>query len=165
MTIYLEDESGHRFDFSVREQLDKLVDYVVKRLSCPYEVEISVLLVEKEEIYRLNKEFRNVERPTDVLSFPMMEYEEPADFTSLTFRQSVTSSPETEELILGDIVICSPIVCEQAKEYGHSELREFSFLVVHSLLHLFGYDHMEEEERLQMEDMQKRIMQELQINR
>lgn len=98
MTIYLEDESGHRFDFSVREQLDKLVDYVVKRLSCPYEVEISVLLVEKEEIYRLNKEFRNVERPTDVLSFPMMEYEEPADFTSLTFRQSVTSSPKQRNL-------------------------------------------------------------------
>lgn len=165
MTIFLEEESRHAFDFSVQEQLDKLVRYVVSRVSCPYEVEVSVTLVEKDEIYRLNKEFRHVERPTDVLSFPMMEYEEPAEFTSTKFLQSITLSPETEELVLGDIVICSPIVCEQAREYGHSELREFSFLVVHSLLHLFGYDHMEETERLQMEDMQRKIMKELQINR
>lgn len=165
MTIYLEDESGYRFDFSVRRQLDKLAAYVGKRVSCPFETEVSVTLVEKEEIYRLNKEFREVDRPTDVLSFPMMEYDEPADFTGPLFQQSLTISPETGELVLGDIVICPAIVCEQAMEYGHSELREFSFLVVHSLLHLFGYDHMEEEERLQMEDMQKKIMQELQINR
>lgn len=165
MTIYLEDEGGYRFDFSVRGQLDKLAAYVGKRVSCPFETEVSVTLVEKEEIYRLNKEFRNVDRPTDVLSFPMMEYDEPADFTGPLFQQSLTLSPETGELVLGDIVICPVIVCEQAKEYGHSELREFSFLVVHSLLHLFGYDHIEEEERLQMEDMQKEIMQELQINR
>ena len=165
MTIYLEDEGGYRFDFSVRGQLDKLAAYVGKRVSCPFETEVSVTLVEKEEIYRLNKEFRNVDRPTDVLSFPMIEYDEPADFTGPLFQQSLTLSPETGELVLGDIVICPAIVCEQAKEYGHSELREFSFLVVHSLLHLFGYDHIEEEERLQMEDMQKEIMQELQINR
>lgn len=165
MTIYLEDESGYCFDFSVRRQLDKLAAYVGKRVSCPFETEVSVTLVEKEEIYRLNKEFREVDRPTDVLSFPMMEYDEPADFTGPLFQQSLTISPETGELVLGDIVICPAIVCEQAMEYGHSELREFSFLVVHSLLHLFGYDHMEEEERLQMEDMQKKIMQELQINR
>lgn len=165
MKIFFEEQSRHAFDFSVQEQLDKLVRYVVRRVSCPYEVEVSVTLVDKDEIYRLNKEFRHVERPTDVLSFPMMEYEEPAEFTSTKFLQSITLSPETEELVLGDIVICSPIVCEQAREYGHSELREFSFLVVHSLLHLFGFDHMEETERLQMEDMQRKIMKELQINR
>lgn len=165
MTIYFEDESGYEFGFSVEEQLDKLVSYVTEKVSCPYEVETSVTLVDKEEIHRLNKEFRDVDRPTDVLSFPMMEYAEPGDFESEEFQQSLTVSPETDELMLGDIVICSQIVCEQAKEYGHSELRELSFLVVHSLLHLYGYDHIEEEERIVMETMQKEIMQELQINR
>ncbi len=100
MTIYLEDEGGYRFDFSVRGQLDKLAAYVGKRVSCPFETEVSVTLVEKEEIYRLNKEFRNVDRPTDVLSFPMMEYDEPADFTGPLFQQSLTLSPETGELVL-----------------------------------------------------------------
>lgn len=165
MTIYIEDEGGYAFDFSVKEQLDKLTAFVVEQISCPYEVEVSVTLVEKEEIHRLNREFRNVDRPTDVLSFPMMEYEEAADFESPVFRQSLSISPETEELMLGDIVICSQVVCEQAEEYGHSQLREFSFLVVHSLLHLFGYDHIEEEDRIQMEELQRKIMQELKINR
>lgn len=165
MTIYMEDESGYTFNFSVQEQLDKLVAFVVEQVSCPYEVEISVTLVDKDEIHRLNKQFRDVDRPTDVLSFPMMEYEEPADFTSEVFRQSLSVSPETEELLLGDIVICSQVVCEQAKEYGHAELREFSFLIVHSLLHLFGYDHIEEEDRIQMEKVQREFMQKLQINR
>lgn len=165
MTIYVEDEGGYMFDFSVQEQLDKLTAFVAEQVSCPYEVEVSVTLVDKEEIHRLNKEFRNVDRPTDVLSFPMMEYEEAADFESPVFCQSMTISPETKELMLGDIVICSQVVCEQAEEYGHSQLREFSFLAVHSLLHLFGYDHIEEEDRLQMEELQRKIMVELKINR
>lgn len=165
MTIYVEDEGGYMFDFSVREQLDKLTAFVVEQVSCPYEVEVSVTMVDKEEIRRLNKEFRNVDRVTDVLSFPMTEYEEAANFESQIFRQSMTISPETEELILGDIVICSQVIGEQAEEYGHLELREFSFLAVHSLLHLFGYDHMEEEDRIQMEELQRKIMKELKINR
>ncbi|MFR5619914.1 MAG: rRNA maturation RNase YbeY [Clostridium sp.] len=73
--------------------------------------------------------------------------------------------PESEEMMLGDIVLCSEVVCEQAEEYGHSLLREFSFLVVHSLLHLFGYDHMEEDERAEMEEKQREIMKKLQILR
>lgn len=161
----MQDEGGYSFDFSLQDQLDKLVSFVAEQLACPYEIEVSVTLVDKEEIHRLNREFRDVDRPTDVLSFPMMEYEEPSDFTSTSFLQSKTISPETGELLLGDIVICSQVVCEQAKEYGHSELREFSFLVVHSLLHLFGYDHMEEDERVQMEQIQREFMQMLQISR
>lgn len=165
MTIFVEDESGYTFDFSIKEQLDKLAAYVTDRVGCPYEIEVSVTLVDKEEIHRLNKEFRDVDAPTDVLSFPMMEYGEPADFEGEEFVQSMALSMETDELVLGDIVLCVPVICEQAKEYGHSELREFSFLVVHSLLHLYGYDHIEEEERIVMEKLQKEIMDELQIYR
>lgn len=165
MTIYFEDDGRYDFPFPVEEQLEKLVAFVTNKLKCPYEVEISVTLVDKEEIHRLNKEFREVDRPTDVLSFPMMEYGAPGDFESEEFLQTLTVSPETEELMLGDIVICSQVVCEQAKEYDHSLLREFSFLVVHSLLHLYGYDHIRKEERIVMENIQKEIMQELKINR
>lgn len=165
MTIYWEDEGNYTFDFSVEEQLQKLTSFVVDYVNCPYEVEVSVTLVDKDEIHRLNKEFRDVDKPTDVLSFPMMEYEKPAEFESDVFEQSIVISPETEELMLGDIVICSQVVDEQAKQYGHSKIREFSFLVVHSLLHLFGYDHIEENERIQMEQVQKDIMEKLQINR
>lgn len=165
MTVYLEDQGGYKFPFPVEEQLNKLLAFVSNKLQCPYEVETSILLVDREEIHRLNKEFRGVDRPTDVLSFPMMEYGAPGDFESEKFQQTLTVSPETEELMLGDMVICSQVVCEQAKEYGHSLLREFSFLVVHSLLHLYGYDHIEEEDRIVMENLQKEIMQELKINR
>lgn len=165
MTIYVENEGGYEFPFSIETQMDKLASFVTDYVACPYEPEISVTLVTKEEIHRLNQEFRQVDRPTDVLSFPMNEYDKPADFSGGKFGESMTCSPETGELVLGDIVLCSEVVREQAQEYGHSELREFSFLVVHSLLHLFGYDHMEEEERLEMELLQKNIMNELQIMR
>lgn len=165
MTVYVENAGDYEFSFSVKEQIDKLTAFVTAFVACPYEPEVSVTLVTKEEIHRLNKEFRQVDRPTDVLSFPMMEYDRPADFSGRTFEQSLTLSPETGEIILGDIVLCSQVVREQAEEYGHSELREFSFLVVHSLLHLFGYDHIREDERMEMEQQQKKIMKELHIER
>ena len=165
MTIYVENEGDYEYSFSVEEQLDKLAAFVTDYVGCPYEPEISVTLVTKEEIHRLNREFRQVDRPTDVLSFPMMDYDSPADFSGRAFEESLRLSPETGELVLGDIVLCSDVVREQAEEYGHSELREFSFLVVHSLLHLFGYDHVEEEERIEMEEKQRDIMNQLLILR
>ena len=165
MTIYLEDMGKVTFPFEPEEQIKKLAAFVTDFVKCPYEPEISVTLVTKEEIHELNRTHRNVDRPTDVLSFPMMEYDAPADFSGEKFCKTLTVSPESEEMMLGDIVLCSEVVCEQAEEYGHSLLREFSFLVVHSLLHLFGYDHMEEEEREEMEEKQREIMKKLQILR
>lgn len=165
MTVYFEEESGYQFDFPLQEQLDRLVSFVAGYVGCPYEVEVSVTTQTKESIHAINRQFRQTDRPTDVLSFPMMEYDAPADFEGEAFQGSMTVSPETGELMLGDIVLCSEIIREQAQEYGHSEEREFSFLVVHSMLHLFGYDHIEDEERMEMEREQKRIMDELQIYR
>ena len=165
MTIYLEDMGEVTFPFEPEEQVKKLAAFVTDFVKCPYEPEISVTLVTKEEINELNRTHRNVNRPTDVLSFPMMEYDAPADFSGEKFSETLTISPESEEMMLGDIVLCSEVVCEQAEEYGHSLLREFSFLVVHSLLHLFGYDHMKEDERAEMEGKQREIMEQLQILR
>ena len=169
MTIYYNDESGTAFDFGgesdVQNQLHLLIEYVTDYVKCPYEPEVSVTVVTRDRIHQMNREFRQVDRPTDVLSFPMAEYGEPADFESEEFLGSLSVSPDTDELLLGDIVLCAEVVKEQAAEYGHSELREFSFLVVHSMLHLFGFDHMEKEEREIMEEHQRKIMEGLAINR
>lgn len=165
MTVYIENECNASFDFEMQSQLELLTQAVSDYVGCPYESEVSVTIVDKDEIHQINYEFRQIDRCTDVLSFPMMEYDKPADFDGTAFQGSITMSPETDELILGDIVLCAPVIYEQAEEYGHTPLREFSFLVVHSLLHLFGYDHMEEDERLEMEQAQREIMNKLQINR
>lgn len=165
MTIYFENESGYEFGFPARGQLDRLVSFVTEYVGCPYEPEVSVTVVDKAAIHEMNRKFRQVDRHTDVLSFPMMEYDAPADFEGETFRASMAVSPETGELVLGDIVLCAEVVRGQAEEYGHSELREFSFLVVHSMLHLFGYDHVDGEERVQMEARQREIMGQLGIHR
>ncbi|MCR5690681.1 MAG: rRNA maturation RNase YbeY [Eubacterium sp.] len=165
MTLLFENDNQAEFDFDIEETLNKVIEYALDYEDFPYEVEVSVSLVSEEEIHRINKEFRQVDRPTDVLSFPMMEYERAGDFQSETFEQSLTVSYESEEVMLGDIVLCSQVIKRQAKEYGHSELREFAFLVVHSVLHLLGYDHMEDDERLEMEDHQRKIMEGLQISR
>lgn len=165
MIVYFEDEAGIPFDFDMEEQLDKVVSFVRDHVKCPYDIEISVTMVDRPSIREMNAQFREMDRPTDVLSFPMMEYDRPLDFEGEAFKNSISLSPDTEELILGDIVLCSEVMKEQAAEYGHSELREFSFLVVHSMLHLFGYDHIEERDRMEMEKEQKAIMGLLGISR
>lgn len=165
MTVYFEDEAGLSFGFDIEEQLDKVISFMRDYVECPYDTEVSVTMVDRLSIQEMNAQFREMDKPTDVLSFPMMEYDGPLDFEGKAFKDSVSLSPDTGELILGDIVLCSEVIKEQAAEYGHSELREFSFLVVHSMLHLFGYDHIEEEDRIKMEKEQKTIMGLLGISR
>ena len=111
-----------------------------------------------EDIRQINKEYREIDRATDVLSFPMADYDSPSDFDRLEDMASDYFNPETGELLLGDIVISVDKVKEQAEKYGHSETRELAFLVAHSMLHLCGYDHMVDEERLVMEKKQEEIL-------
>ena len=105
--------------------------------------------------------------PTDVLSFPMVDYVDPGDFSHLDTPLAKTKyfNLESGELLLGDIVISVDRAREQAKEYGHSLEREIAFLTAHSMLHLMGYDHMEEKERELMEQKQEKILQDLGITR
>ena len=117
--------------------------------------EISVSIVDNEEIREINRQFRSIDRATDVLSFPM-----------LTFAEGEEAEVnENDEIVLGDIIISVDKVREQAEEYGHSMQREFAFLIVHSMLHLFGYDHMEEQEAAVMEGKQREILECLNILR
>lgn len=165
MTVYFEDEAGISFGFNPEEKAEEVISSVRDHVECPYDIEVSVTLVDKDTIRQVNSQFRQTEKVTDVLSFPMMEYDSPGDFSGQAFLNSLSLPPDTEEMMLGDILLCSEVVKAQAEEYGHSELREFCFLIVHSMLHLFGYDHIEEEDRREMEEEQRKIMDRLGINR
>lgn len=113
--------------------------------------EISVTFVDMEEIHQLNRDYREVDSPTDVLSFPQFD-----DLNDL---------PEEGEIALGDVVICKDKAEEQAQEFGHSFEREIIYLFVHSVLHLLGYDHMDEDEKKIMRRQEEAVMEQLGITR
>ena len=113
----------------------------------------------------MNLEYRGIDRPTDVLSFPQAEYASPSDFTWIEEHEADCFDPDSGELVLGDIVISLDHVKSQAERYGHGCRREFAFLVAHSMLHLLGYDHMEEEEARIMEEKQEAVLERLGIRR
>ena len=165
MTILVENEAKRVLDFDYEEVIKNVVKRVVDTENCPYEVEVNVLLTNNEEIHEANRDFRNIDRPTDVLSFPMVDYDFPADFSLVNESPEGYLNPETDELLLGDIMISVDKVYEQAEEYGHSSKREFAFLIAHSMLHLLGYDHMEDEERVVMETKQEAVLEALGITR
>ena len=158
MTVTIEYEASEKLSLPYEEIIRDVVEESLDYLSCPYEAEVNVLLTDNEGIHQINLDTRGIDAPTDVLSFPMDDFEEPGDFSRLEEQPEDYFNPDTGELMLGDIVISVDKVMEQAEKYGHSQTRELAFLVAHSMLHLSGYDHMEEEERLQMEQMQREIL-------
>lgn len=164
MRIFLEDESDIDLGLDYKEIADTVSEAVLDHENCPYESQIELLLTSNDEIHSINKEYRDIDRATDVLSFPMLDFETPADFDFLE-EDETAFDPETGELMLGNIVISKEKVIEQAKEYGHSLKREYAFLIAHSMLHLLGYDHMEEDERIIMETKQREILEDLGITR
>lgn len=165
MTVYLENETDVQFDFHAEETACAVAEKVLETEHCPYEATVNVLLTDNQGIRQFNRDFRETDRPTDVLSFPYITYEIPADFGHVEEEAADCFEPDTGELVLGDIIISAEKVQEQAKAYGHSERREFAFLVAHSMLHLLGYDHMTKEEAAVMEKKQEKALQELQITR
>lgn len=167
MTIEIENEyeKPEVLAFDWEEILRKVVMGAMDYEPCPYEAELNILLTGNEEIRRINREYRQIDRPTDVLSFPMIEYPEPGNFDHCEDEDQDCFNPETGELVLGDIVISVDKVLEQAEAYGHSVMRELAFLTAHSMFHLFGYDHMEEDERAVMEERQRDLLEQLGITR
>lgn len=164
MTLYFEEEGEIRLPIPCEETARLAIETALDVLGCPYETEVNLLLTTSEQIREMNREFRDIDRATDVLSFPMIDFPAPGNFEGLEERDDCFD-PETGELTLGDIVISKEKVLEQAEAYGHSVLREFAFLIVHSVLHLTGYDHMEDEERACMEARQREIMEQADILR
>lgn len=166
MTFCVENETGAQFDFDPEEVAALVAKEVLRSEGCDREVEISLTITNDEGIQELNREFREIDRPTDVLSFPNVSYEEAGDFSVMEGEQEVDLlNPDTGNIMFGDIVVNEDRVRSQAQEYGHSTKREFAFLIAHSMLHLCGYDHMEEDEAKVMEKKQSDVLNTLGITR
>ena len=148
MEIYYDDRQD---DIKITEEIKNLIEKsiaaVLKIEKLDENVEVSVSFVGDDEIRDLNREYRGVDKSTDVLSFPMDD-----EFI-------------IDNRILGDVIINTRRVMEQAEELGHSNERELSYLTVHSIFHLLGYDHMEDEDKKEMREREKLAMKELSIYR
>lgn len=166
MTIYLEDETGF---FNQYPDIYKKVESVIERCldeeEVPYEVEVSLTMVDISRIHEINNEYRGIDRPTDVLSFPQIEAKEIGhiDWDQIDYSSCVNY--DTEEVMLGDIILCDEKAKEQAAHFGHSLEREVCFLVAHSMFHLLGYDHMTPEDEKKMVNKQESVLQYLSILR
>ena len=156
--IYIENETEETFQVEdYRGTISRAVEAVFKDKDLPCELDVNVLIVDSQQMQEINRQQRGIDSPTDVLSFPYFEYDEPGEFIGEIY--------EDEENILGDIILCAEKIVSQAAEYGHSQERELAFLVVHSMLHLTGYDHMEEADRNLMQAEERRLMEIIGIGR
>ena len=148
MEVYYDDRQDDiKITDEIKNLIEKSIAAVLKVENLDENVEVSVSFVGDEEIRDLNRDYRGVDKSTDVLSFPM-------DYEFIIVSR-----------ILGDVIINTRRVMEQAEELGHSEERELSYLTVHSILHLLGYDHMEDEDKKEMREREKLAMKELSIYR
>ncbi len=151
---YLNVEPNEKYE----EIISKVLNKCFEEENLPQnKFSVSIMLTDLKNIRNLNCKYRNIDKETDVLSFPMFEKEE--------IDKKVAKNDFQTEDILGDMVICIPKVEEQAKEYGHSFERELSYMVVHSFYHLMGYDHMEEEPKKEMRQKEEYILKQLGITR
>ena len=165
MAINIEYETKIELDLPYEDIIKSVINESIDYEKCPYEVEVTVILTDNNEIHQINKEHRDVDSPTDVLSFPMVDYECPSNFEGIEDKSEDYFNPDSGELILGDIVISVEKVIEQAEQYGHSTKRELAFLVAHSMMHLFVYDHMVPAEAAIMEAQQNEVLYNLGIFR
>ena len=148
------------------ERLSNVCDFALKEEGVECQYQISLLFVDNEEIREINNETRNIDRATDVLSFPMLDFEDKKVFNEMYLNYDFDETfKDGDELILGDMVLSLERALGQSEEYGHSYEREVSYLVVHSILHLLGYDHMEEDDKKRMRKREEEILNKLQIRR
>lgn len=154
----------------VNEELINIINEVCEKalkaeeVNIPYQ--ISLLFVDNEEIRDINRETRGIDKVTDVLSFPMLDYPKDKVFKEV-YKETKFNEIylDGEELVLGDMVLSLERAKEQSIEYNHSFNREVCYLVVHSILHLLGYDHMEDEEKKRMRKREEEILGDLNITR
>ncbi len=165
MRLYVGYEAEETLDLDYEKTARCIGDAVLYAEGFPYEAEVSLVLTSDQEIQRVNKQFRGIDAPTDVLSFPAIPMERPMDLRGLSADETVYRDPDSGDIMLGDIMISVPKVFSQADAYGHSVKREYSFLFAHSMLHLLGYDHIEPDQARIMEEKQEEILKSLGINR
>lgn len=157
-------------DIKQNEELEAIIEKVIQKC---FEVEhinptslyICVTLTDPKNIREINKEYRNIDKETDVLSFPMFEKDELDKLIATNLLKTLNLKNGALQDIMGDIIISIERVEEQAKEYGHSFEREFAYMLVHGFYHLRGYDHMVEEEKAQMREKEENVLSQLNITR
>ncbi|WP_341877124.1 rRNA maturation RNase YbeY [Defluviitalea saccharophila] len=168
MKIWMENNTSFQLSEKMNQLIEEIIVQALKEENYPLNVEVSITFVDNNEIQAINKEYRNIDQPTDVLSFPLLEFEDSVigdnDSFSLEDLEEYLN-PETGDLMLGDIIISIDKAIEQAKEYNHSLEREIGFLVSHSMFHLMGYDHMEEDEEKVMFEKQEKVLQTVGLSR
>lgn len=165
MIFYVENETEYEFPFDTEELVAEVADKALLMEGCTIEVEVNVLITDDEGIREYNRQFRGIDKATDVLSFPNLDFEKKACFSIPEKKLADYRNPESGNIVLGDIILSKDRILSQAQEYGHSIKREFAFLVAHSILHLCGYDHMTEEEAAEMEEKQEAVLGSLGITR
>jgi len=151
VTLEVDNRSHEEIDYAILKQVEIFINRTleVEGFASDIPKEISFSLVTPEEIHQLNRDYRQVDRETDVLSFPMLEF--PEDRDMLIYDMGIP-------VMLGDIIISLAQAKKQAEEYGNTLEREICYLTVHSVLHLLGYDHMIEEDKKEMRAREKKIM-------
>ncbi|MDR0846310.1 MAG: rRNA maturation RNase YbeY [Lactobacillales bacterium] len=157
MYVYFEDESHYLTDDEALKVQDVLA-FAASKLQVDEDAAMSVIIVDNEEIHRINKEYRDIDRATDVISFAA--HDDPDDFAEMDAELSAELA-----LDFGDIYISWEKAYEQAKEFDHSRERELGFLAIHGLLHLLGYDHMEEADEREMFELQKELLEDYGLTR
>ena len=166
--IYFDISDKYSFDFDYKKLAIKISKKIFELENIDYDISFNLSIVDKNEIKRINKEQRDINKITDVLSFPNIEFNKPSNFKSFIKEDVYDISIldlTTKTIFLGDVVICYDKIISQSVMYNHSVKREFSFLLVHSLLHLLGYDHMNVKEEQIMFRKQDEILNELNIVR
>lgn len=155
-----------KIDEEFKNKLEEVINFALKEEEVTVKAEISMLFVDNEEIREINNDTRGIDRATDVLSFPMLDYEDKKVFKEMYKDKEFNETfMDGEELVLGDIVLSLERALEQSEEYNHSFTREACYLVVHSVLHLLGYDHMEDEDKKVMRKREEEILGKLDITR
>lgn len=153
-------------DLDLEKSIRESIMYTLKHQGFNHKVEVNVLLIDNEAIKAINQETRNIDSETDVLSFPMIDYEEGKTYKDLYLKHKFGPQfYDGEDLVLGDVVISMEKALEQSLDFGHSLKREVCYLTVHSILHLLGYDHMEDEDKSKMRAAEEEILGALEINR
>lgn len=167
MTFYVDNETSYEIDDSLKKRIESIIKEIADSEKFDYQFEVNLLITDNKGIKEYNTRYRQIEKATDVLSFPNLDFNEPGRYEVLEEPMAKVNyyNLDTDEVILGDIIISYEKIISQAKEYGHSETRELCFLIAHSMLHLLGYDHMETKEAKVMETKQKEILEKLGITK
>lgn len=163
--LYYENEATLPEDFDPEKTAASVIEAALELEGCPFDAEVNLLVTNEQGIRDANRSFRGIDAVTDVLSFPNIDFTAPSEFDMITDGDIDSFDPENGAIVLGDIVICAERLEAQAREYGHSPLREWAFLVAHSILHLCGYDHEDEGCAAVMEAKQELILSGLGITR